>query len=703
MVLDIRGGLKNTAINKNEYVVFEEMLSNAIDSYLTRRNHSATTPAFLVRIQTEIIETSLFGDGFDVEVSCSDNGAGFGDEQVKAFVTKDSTYKDQLQIQGIGKCKGAGRIQFFHHFDKLSLESVFNRGPNSFRRTLNIDSTTREISEDSFAEVPLPAAEPSTTIRLKQRKVRSVGSDNKGEQENIIEVFTSNAITTHLYTSFLQRLIVLKELIGEFSIEIVSKRDNVSESKLILGKDLPSPVETKTIPLQCIHGHSHRFGSTLKITRYSFKETEFPNFQHEIALCANSAVVRQITRSYLKSSADRKKPILDNFELVLVESDLFETKVNQQRDGFDMPIECGESENLDGSFSLEDVENSLEDYVYSIITPTDFDREELIRATETKFGISRQMLDGTNIKIHYSDTEENIARRVLRKLQEDIVGDTSKLFKVKEELLKLDPRSTDFRAKVNELSWKYTSSIKKMDMTNLSQLVVRRSAMIEVLRHAVNKLLDCQQPSSGERNDHERIIHNIFFPTSKDSTDTKDHDIWLLNEEYQYFEHIASDKALSALKWLDGQDLFDADIDDSLAALFLENNSEHKSKRPDIALFNQEGAAIIIEFKAPDVEIQDHINDLVQYARLIAAKSNGKIKKFYGYLIGTKLNHSRMPTGWTRFPNKKGYFNTGVLEDPDTDKRYGELYSELLFYDQFIDRAELRLAIFKEKLKVDLN
>src|ERR1700741_921904 len=111
MTLDIRGGLKNTAINKSDYVVFEEILSNAIDSYLIRRNGEDTAPAFFVSIRTQIIDTDLFGDGFDVEISCTDNGAGFGDDQVKAFITKDSTYKDLLTIQGIGKCKGAGRIQ----------------------------------------------------------------------------------------------------------------------------------------------------------------------------------------------------------------------------------------------------------------------------------------------------------------------------------------------------------------------------------------------------------------------------------------------------------------------------------------------------------------------------------------------------------------------------------------------------------------
>ncbi|CAL8479381.1 hypothetical protein [Caballeronia sp. S22] len=703
MTLDIRGGLKNTAINNSDYVVFEELLSNAIDSYLIRRNGENGSPVFFVKFHTTIIDASLFGDRFEVEISCTDNGAGFGDDQVKAFITKDSTYKDQLQIQGIGKCKGAGRIQYFHHFDRFSVDSVCRQGDSFLRRSLIVDTSTREISKESFIETPLQSGELFTTIKLSHRRSEYGNSENRAEHASAPESFLCSAVAAHLYTSFLQRLIVLKGLIGDFAIQVESTRGVETDSETIRGIDLPSPTDTKTIPLTCMHGKDCRLGPQLKVSRYSFSEADFSNFQHEVALCANSAIVQRLTRRYLKSATDRRKPIDGRFELILVESDLLEDTVNQQRDGFDVPSECGESESLDGKFSLEDVINSLEDYVYSIITPKDFDRDELVRATERKFGITQQMLEGTNVKIHYSDTEENIARRVLKKLQEDIVGDTSNLFKVKEELLKLDPRTDDFRAKVNELSWKYTSTIKKMDMTNLSQLVVRRTAMIEVLRHAVNKLLVCQQQEKGKRNEHERIIHNVFFPTGKDSADTKDHDIWLLNEEYQYFEHIASDKPLSSLKWLDGQTLFDADIDKSLEALFAENNQEHAAKRPDIALFNQEGAAIIIEFKAPDVEIQDHINDLAQYARLLAAKSSGKIKKFYGYLIGDKLNHSRMPTGWTRFASTKGYFHTGALEDPETGFRYGELYSELLFYNQFIDRAELRLGIYKDKLKVRLD
>ena len=38
MTLDIRGSIKNTKLSKNPYVVFEELISNAIDSYLIRKD-----------------------------------------------------------------------------------------------------------------------------------------------------------------------------------------------------------------------------------------------------------------------------------------------------------------------------------------------------------------------------------------------------------------------------------------------------------------------------------------------------------------------------------------------------------------------------------------------------------------------------------------------------------------------------------------
>jgi hypothetical protein len=696
MTLDIKGGLKNTSISHNRYVVFEEMLSNAIDSYLIRRSVDVNAPPLSIEIGVEFFPRSLLDGGdYEVVVWCIDNGAGFGDEEVKAFVTKDSTYKDYLQIQGIGKCKGAGRIQYFHYFSQLEIDSVFESKNGRLQRTLSANSEAREIREDNFL-TEATTRDVQTRITLKRMKEKTLSG--LLDISNVRNEFSSKVIHDFLNTSFLQRLIVLKNIVGSFCIEIVEKEGATTHSNVITSDQLPLPTEVLPISLTCGHREDVKT-YVLKLTRYSLDEADSPSLEHEVALCANSAIAYSITKQFVRSAADRRRPIKGKIELLLVEGDILDRKVNVQRDGFDIPKECGQVKEIDGEVSMEDIVESLEDAVYGILTPPDFNRDELIASTQEKFGISRAMLDVANIKIHYGDTEENIAKRALRKFQDDIVRDTTNIIDVKQSLLKLDPRSTDFRDALNDLSWRYTSSIKKMDMANLSQLVVRRTAMLEVLQKATNLMLECQQEDAASRREDEKIIHNIFFPTGKDSNDSVDHDIWILNEEYHYYEHIASDKALSSIAW-NGSKLFSADIDESLEALFKRNNSDHRLKRPDIAIFNKEGAAIIIEFKAPGVELQDHINDLVQYARLLAAKSDGRIKRFYGYLIGDCMDESRMPTGWTKFPSTDGYFHTGRLEDPKSGRQYGELYSELLFYQHFVDRARNRLEVYKRKLNV---
>ncbi len=241
MTLDIRGGRKNTAINHSYYVVLEEMLSNAIDSYLIRTKKAGTVPPFLLQIDIKVID-DLVGVPFDVEIDCADNGAGFGEDEVKAFVTKDSTYKDQLQIPGIGKCKGAGRIQFFHHFDLLSIDSVFQRGGETARGLLQVGESTREISEDSFFTSTADGSELKTIFMLKRLRQSTLTAEKKAEQGLVSDAFSAPAVRAHLYTTFLPRLIILKKLIGDFKIEVSSTQSGVSNIETIEGEDLPEPV-----------------------------------------------------------------------------------------------------------------------------------------------------------------------------------------------------------------------------------------------------------------------------------------------------------------------------------------------------------------------------------------------------------------------------------------------------------------------------
>ena len=101
--------------------------------------------------------------------------------------------------------------------------------------------------------------------------------------------------------------------------------------------------------------------------------------------------------------------------------------------------------------------------------------------------------------------------------------------------------------------------------------------------------------------------------------------------------------------------------------------------------------------------MDDHIGDLAEYAHLLAAKSGGKLKRFYCYLIGDTLNALRMGPGWTQFPTCDGFFQSGELRDPTSRERLGETYSEILYYSDVVDRAQKRIGVYQDKLKLSLR
>lgn len=700
MTLDIRGSKKTTRISDNQFVVFEELLSNAIDSYLIRKDSTQDTSPLDVKFDINLYTNDLVSqEKIGLKVTCTDNGAGMADSQVKAFVTKDSTFKDDLRIKGIGKCFGSGRVQYFHFFDRLKIESTFEKDNKLYMRTLDVASNTREISETSFEKIEINDGIVETKVSL--TGLSDIAINKHFHDASLTTEFSAKNIKHHILITFLQRFIALKDIVGDFKVHVVTNIfEKDSELEVISSSDLPKKLPVKDIPIICSHGQDDQPSAhNLKISTYEFLEEEYPGFVHDVALCANSSIVKSLTKKFLKVRKDQSRAIKGNFYLVLIESDYLESNVNVRRDSFEIRSNCLNKDLTSSDPSMEDILDSIEDYVLGLLTPTDFDREALVKETGDKFGISPKMLVDTRVKVKYGDRSDMIAKRVLKKYQEEIVDDTSSIFDMKEKLLDLDPSQPDFRESVNAISWQYTTTIKKMDMANLSQLVVRRSAMLEILSCAIKGLLSAQVNNSG-RNENERIIHNIFFPTGKDSNDKIDHDIWILNEEYHYFEHIASDKSLSSIPWNNKEHLFEEDIDSAMEKLFNKNNEENGLKRPDIAIFNQEGAAIIIEFKAPGVELQEYTNDLFQYARLLAAKSKGRINKFYGYLIGDSIDENRLAPSYTKFANGNGYFDTARIKDFGTGQQYGELYSEVLFYQDFIDRAEQRLKVYKNKLGI---
>ncbi len=92
----------------------------------------------------------------------------------------------------------------------------------------------------------------------------------------------------------------------------------------------------------------------------------------------------------------------------------------------------------------------------------------------------------------------------------------------------------------------------------------------------------------------------------------------------------------------------------------------------------------------------------MEYAQLLTAKSNGKLKKIYGYLIGTEINANRL-SGYTRFPQGKGHFGTFPINEGTSGQPLGSLYAELLHYDDVLNKANKRLEVYRKRLNLNFE
>ncbi|WP_436399417.1 hypothetical protein [Roseobacter sp. S98] len=697
LTLDIRGSLKNTRISKNPLVVVDELLANSIDALLIRQAASTDKPPLQITLAVKAETSNLLGDEYDLEVVCADNGCGLGPEQLQAFLTKDTSYKDDLEIPGIGECKGTGRVQFFHHFTTISISSIYASPDGLMHVGLPPSKDRKAIEEDDFQVDARETGQVGTQIRLSQLAPKV--KETLFSVQEIHRLFSANQIKQHVLFSLLQRFVSLKQELGDFSIEFSSDLAGSEETAVLKPSDIPDHTSVSTVTV--VHAEEEEtISADLTVTHYKLDKKDYPLPTNIIGLCAKSSIVNVITKKYLKNKSVANNDIRGFYHIVLVEGALLDEGVNEQRDGFDkIPESGGSGDLLEGSkITFEDIYAVLDDKIAELITPPDWSREEIVDDVAQEFGVSEAMLSHSGTRVNFGDTPREVAKRALTNLQAKVVDETSSLMEMKDAIKELAPDSEDFRRKINDLSWEYASSLKTVDMANLSQLVVRRANIIEVLELAVKEGLQVQKDrEDGERRKNEALIHNIFFPMRKDTDEVVDHDVWLLSEEYHYYKYIASDVPLKKIKWKDDQNLFDADVDERVAEMLARIDDENNKGRPDIALFHEEGSVAIVEFKAPGVSLDNHVADLTEYATLLAAKSGGKLRKFYGYLIGDTVNTNRLP-GFGKLPGENGFFQTISLRENVTDVSLGQLYSEVLFYEDIVSRARKRIGVYRERL-----
>ena len=236
--------------------------------------------------------------------------------------------------------------------------------------------------------------------------------------------------------------------------------------------------------------------------------------------------------------------------------------------------------------------------------------------------------------------------------------------------------------------------------TNVTKHIARRKLVLEIFDMIMQKELE--KLKAGGRVD-EDLLHNLIF--QQHNTNTKDSDLWLLDDQYLYFEG-CSEKDLDKIK-IGGTKLIKERLSDEEKAYKIRQLGDKTvdvgDRRPDIMLYPAEGKCILIEFKAPDVEVSKYLDQINQYAMVINNLSDEKFKihAFYGYLIGESIDYDFIEeknSAFKQAPNLKFLFRPSYDLPGRFGRSSGDLYTEIIKYSDILKRAQLRNKILMEKL-----
>jgi hypothetical protein len=178
-------------------------------------------------------------------------------------------------------------------------------------------------------------------------------------------------------------------------------------------------------------------------------------------------------------------------------------------------------------------------------------------------------------------------------------------------------------------------------------------------------------------------------------------DLWLINEDFLHFSG-SSETILRDIEYK-GVKIFKEVYSDE-ENKFLKSYRDHLSKRTDILLFPNEGKCLIIELKAPNVDISDHLNQINKYATLIRnfTKDEFQFDTFFGYLIGEDFNEYDIKMADDDFIQAhnfdysfKPYKSIASLFE---NKTKGSIYTEIIKYSTLFERAKMRNKMFIDKL-----
>lgn len=695
----------------------KEAITNSVDSIKERR---ALGLEFVSKIDVSLFYITRVTPTNEQEiildkVEIVDNGNGFHSESLRRFKQLADRSKKLNN-------RGTGKIQIFHRFKEILVDSIFKENNKTQHLILsyNIDDELEEKLE-YIADCPI-----STRVTLN----RFYGDET--DFEYFKEIFSN----TQLFKSeILKRLILhlFLEKTNGLTINLKIYENNKEYfSDILSSKDIPEPDKVEAVKIDTL-----KLGEIKKGKKKDTIEWEILNSDEELILrrfklpvsmssengvflCSKDLLVEKYNFPIL-----RKNTNFNGFHYLTSVSGAIldkDSNVKHTADGFLFPTKKEIEKKIrqmdmfnpqDTYIFLDEIEDKLDkklNYIYTDLQYLKDEKEQTVAEIAKLYGINPDL--SKTIDVGLNDSHEDIAKKLFEVQSKVFAVKNIEIQKTYNELVSLeaidlDPSSTEYEKKFQETSIKLMNLIPQQNKDELARYVIRRDMVVRLLRLALKnelvkqrKWLDQKANNQKVREEQEGLIHDLIF---KRKTKNTLNDLWILNEEFTHFQGL-SDLPLEELE-VNNEKLLKGgiDIQKALDSVGLTIDSRLE-KRPDIFLYPEEGKCILIEFKAPKVDLTKHLDQIAKYAKLIANYSSRPITQFYGFLIGENVNKIEIPGRYIK-SHYNGYWfypNEPILSI-ETDIPIANIYQEIVPFSTMADRAYFRNKSFSDKLGITLE
>ncbi len=656
--------LKDFGKQSTVYNAIVEAVTNAIDSIEAKRKID-NEYAGNIRIVITRKEQLPLNDGVNSEIEkieIHDDGIGFTNENRDSFNT---LYSPQKQNNG---GKGLGRMFYIKYFQNVSVESVFleeKLKSRFFRFGKNYDIVEDERVKELDEVMP-------TGAKVIMSGYCGASKSFHDSTETFAHRVLEKILNYFVVDDFKCPIIVIQD--RESSIVLNDQVGDSCQSKISL-------VDSGSISIPC-DSISEVFGFKV------FKIKKVYNQISRIILTANNKAVTDVKlEDYIPEFAeDFEEDVGDGKpqKYVLryyVYGKYLDENVNNERTGFYF----GESPDLEHPLGQRDIESAVASEAKSkmqneVTTRFQKKKEDFRNYADQNIWYKDYLseIDFEKVKINPSKDEiEAEFHRVKYKT------DLARRNKAENILNTMEIKGENLPQVIGELSKELTAT----DKSNLAQYMIFRKAALSLFEKALSW-------NESEIHEKEKLLHDIIFPTRKDSSDVDNegHNLWLIDESLSFTQYLSSDK----------------------------KRFTESSDRPDIAAFYypisyREGDTpscpiTIFEFKRPGrTDFINSSNDedpVEQIVRYVIQFKDGKLKQpngfnievapttpFYGYIVASADNIVKKwlveEKNMTVTPDGEGWFL-------DRDKI--NLRIEFITWEKLLRDAKIRHKTFFDKL-----